>query len=185
MGERDAHGRTAASGHRPMGEHVTYRRMRADEVGRVAALVRRVHAAFVAPDESPEGRATFARYAAAEAMAARAGDHQIWLAEAGDALVGVLEVRGGAHVALLFVDGARQRRGIGRGLLGAAFGAAAAWPALTVNSTPDAVGAYERLGFVATAPPQEQHGLRFVPMRRAAGCAGAGAALSARAGCGR
>jgi GNAT superfamily N-acetyltransferase len=151
-----------------MGEELTYRPMRSDEVDRVAAFVQRVYATFVAPDESSEGRATFARYSAAEALAARAGDHLVWLAAAGDAVVGALEVRRGTHVALLFVDGAHQGRGVGRGLLTAAFGPPEAWPALTVNSTPNAVGVYERLGFAASEPLQEQNGLRFVPMRRAA-----------------
>jgi GNAT superfamily N-acetyltransferase len=151
----------------PLAEAITYRPMRPDEVDRVAAFVQRVHGTFVAPHESVEGRATFARYGAAEAMAARAAEHRVWLAAAGDAIVGALEVRGGTHVALLFVDGARHGQGIARALLEAALGPAEEWPALTVNSAPGAVAAYERLGFAATAPLREQHGMRFVPMSRA------------------
>ena len=146
---------------------VTYRAMHAGEAPAVARLVRRVYDAFVAPHESPEGRATFARYAEADAMAARAADHRVWLAERDGALIGALELRGGAHVALLFVDGAHQGRGVARGLLAAACGAdEGAWPALTVNGTPGAIAAYERLGFRAAGETREQDGLRFVPMRR-------------------
>ena len=51
----------------------------------------------------------------------------------------------------------------------AAFGPVAGWPTLTVNSAPNAAGAYERLGFVATAGQQEaDDGIRFIPMRREA-----------------
>ena len=143
------------------------------ELAEIAGFARRVYDAAIAPDESEEGRATYARYADAVAMAARAERHAWWTARAtgrdGGALVGVLEVRDGMHVSMLFVDPARQRAGIGRRLLAAAFGPPAAWPELTVNSTPGAVGAYERLGFRSMDVLQERNGLRFVPMRRATG----------------
>jgi GNAT superfamily N-acetyltransferase len=148
----------------PARDAIVHRVMRPDEAASVAGFVRRVYAAFVAPHESPEGRETFARYA--DALAARAADHRVWIALDGDAIVGALELRGDRHVSLLFVDGGRQRRGIARGLLHAAFGPAHAWPTLTVNSTPGAVDAYRRLGFVVVEPTREEHGLRFVPMRR-------------------
>ncbi|GLC24214.1 GNAT family N-acetyltransferase [Roseisolibacter agri] len=154
------------------------RAMRAEETDAAAALAQRVYDAAIAPHESPEGRASYARYASPEAMRARAANHAVTVAEEDDgALVGVLEVRDGTHVSMLFVDPRCQRAGVGRALLGHAFGAPEAWPALTVNSTPGAVDAYERLGFVAEAPGEvvERNGIRFVPMCRAAGGAGGGA----------
>lgn len=150
----------------------TYRSATPDDLPAVAAFVQRVYGIAIAPAELPEGQATFARYADAAAMAARTANHGVWVAEAGGALVGALEVRDGTHLALLFVEPAWQRSGVGRGLLAAAFGAPAAWPALTVNSTPDAVGAYARLGFVAQGPVEERHGIRSVPMRREGGQSG-------------
>jgi GNAT superfamily N-acetyltransferase len=144
----------------------------------LAAFVERIFTAHVAPTYSAEGVATFSRYGGAPAMLARRGDHRMIVAEAGGALVGLLEVRDESHVSMLFVESAHHRRGIARVLLRAAFGAEAEWPALTVNSAPDAVGAYARLGFVATAAETESGGMRFVPMRRAGGAtepAGAGA----------
>lgn len=148
--------------------------MHPDEVDAVAAFARRVYDVAIAPHESPEGRATYAAYAAPDAMRARAARHVVIVAECDGVLAGMLEVRDGAHVSMLFVDPARQRSGIARTLLAHAFGPPARWPALTVNSTPGAVGAYARLGFVADGfvadgDAIEQHGLRFVPMRRAAG----------------
>jgi uncharacterized protein (TIGR00290 family) len=144
----------------------TFRRATAAELPAVAAFVARVHAYAIAPHESPAGQATFLRWADAGAMARRAATHDVWIAELDGALAGVLEVRDGHHLSLLFVDPACQRRGIARGLLVAALGAPETWPTLTVNSAPGAVEAYARLGFVATAPIVELGGMRFQPMRR-------------------
>lgn len=148
---------------------VTCRRATLAELPAVSAFVRGVYDAQVAPTESEEGRATFAGYAGADAMAARAGTHEAWLAEREGEIVGALEVRDGTHVALLFVARDAQRQGIGRALLISAFGPTDAWPELTVNSTPGAVAAYARLGFVVEGAEEERNGLRYQPMRRPAG----------------
>lgn len=144
------------------------RQMRDGEEAAVAAFARGVFDVHVAPGYSPEGRASYERYADADAMAARAANHRVWVAEEDDAMVGVLEVRNDTHVSMLFVDTGRQRSGIARALLVAAFGPPDAWPTLTVFSAPNAVDAYARLGFEATDAEQETDGIRFVPMRRLA-----------------
>lgn len=145
---------------------LTFRPACPDEIDAASALALRVFAADAAADHAPEGVAEYERLAGADAMRARAA--RIWVAEdAGPpapTLVGMMEVRGAAHVMLLFVDRGHQRRGVARGLLAAAFGDAAGWPALTVNSTPSAEEAYRRLGFRATGPQREQNGIRYVPM---------------------
>ncbi|MGZ8467974.1 MAG: GNAT family N-acetyltransferase [Gemmatirosa sp.] len=148
---------------------ITCRAMTPDETDAVATFAHRVYAHAIAPYESAEGRTTYAAYVAPDAMRARATDHAVAVAESEGALVGMLEVRRGTHVSMLFVDPARQRAGVARRLLAHAFGPAAHWPALTVNSTPGAVGAYARLGFVVEHAEIEHDGLRFVPMRRSAG----------------
>jgi GNAT superfamily N-acetyltransferase len=147
---------------------ISVRPMAGGEEAIAAALARRVFDEHVAPLYSEEGRAAYHRYADPAAVAARAANHRLWLAEDGGDAVGVLEVRNAAHVSMLFVDTGRQRAGIARALLRAAFGPADAWPALTVFSAPNAVAAYERMGFEATGAEQETDGIRFVPMRRPA-----------------
>ena len=68
---------------------------------------------------------------------------------------------------MLFVQSSRQRGGIGRGLLAAAGALAGeADCEFTVSSSPNAVSAYERLGFRITGLEQCVHGIRFVPMQR-------------------
>lgn len=145
-----------------------YRRATLAELPAISAFVRQVYAITVAPYESVAGQATFAEYTDATAMATRTSTHVVWAAEMAGTLVGALEVRDETHVALLFVDPAFQRQGIGRGLLTVALGEPECWPALTVNSTPRAVGAYARLGFQLWGDEIEQNGLRFQPMRRRA-----------------
>jgi GNAT superfamily N-acetyltransferase len=144
----------------------TYRRAMLAELPAISAFVRQVYATSVAPYELAAGQATFARYTDAAVMATRAGTHDVWVAEMAGTLVGALEVRDETHVALLFVDPASQRQGIGRGLFFAALGQPECWPELTVNSTPRAVGAYARLGFQLWGDELEQNRLRFQPMRR-------------------
>lgn len=141
----------------------------------MSALSRRVFDAHIGALDTPECQAAFHRFASAEAMLARADGNRRWVAVAGDAIVGMLEVRGGTHIAMLFVESAYQRHGVGRGLVEAAFGPAAAWPALTVNSAPTAVGAYERWGFAPVAPVQTSpEGIVYLPMRREATIPAAG-----------
>ncbi|WP_310638539.1 GNAT family N-acetyltransferase [Delftia acidovorans] len=88
------------------------------------------------------------------------------VARQGDALAGMAALRDGRHLFHLFVGLPFQRRGLARRL----------WQALqpaihpdagsvTVNSTPFAVPAYERLGFRATSAPLEKNGVAFVPMQ--------------------
>lgn len=138
-----------------------------EEVPALAGFAQRIFTASIARAFTAEGVETFLRYADAQAMAARQDNHRLVVAEVGTSLVGVLEVRDGSHVAMLFVESPYQRQGIGRALLRAAFGPEAGWPSLTVNSAPGAEGAYERLGFVATGPEEERDGMRYLPMRRA------------------
>ena len=146
---------------------VTCRPARPQEVPALAGVAQRIFTASIAPAYTAEGVETFFRYADARAMAARQRNHRLVVAEDGTRLIGVLEIRDGSHVAMLFVESPYQRQGIGRALLRAAFGPEANWPSLTVNSAPGAEGAYERLGFVATGPEEERDGMRYLPMRRA------------------
>lgn len=149
---------------------VRYRAMRPDEAASVSALILASFDEFIGPDyEGEEGITEFRRFAAPEALAARAaGDHLVRVATVDDALAGMIEMREHNHVALLFVDKGYQRRGIARGLLEAALAdARAAVPDLervTVNSSRYGVAAYERLGFRQTGPERSVNGIVFIPM---------------------
>lgn len=122
------------------------------------------------------GRVAFRMYVGEPALAARLAQGVLALVarEAGS-VVGYAEVQGRGrvlagrdHLSLLFVDPARQRRGVARALLADILGRLRALPAppaaLTVNAAPSALAAYRRLGFVATGPLALREGAPTVPM---------------------
>jgi len=122
-----------------------------------------------------EGRRRFRAFAAVDRIAERvAADSIVLVAEtraSADRIVGMIETRDGPHVVLFFVDPEFEGRGVGRALMAAAIESRAprAGPSrwLTVNSSPNAVPIYERLGFAPMGPRTEREGILFVPMRRA------------------
>lgn len=130
----------------------------------MSSLAREVFDQFVAPHYQTEGVAEFHRYASVEALSQRhKAGHITLVAEHSGKLAGMLHLRAPCHVAMLFVQSSLQRSGIARALLASADDANCEF---TVNSSPNAVAAYERLGFRATGSEQCVHGIRFVPMQR-------------------
>jgi GNAT superfamily N-acetyltransferase len=140
-----------------------------------ARLVGEVFGQYVAPLYVAEGVVEFLTYASREAFAQRlAGGHAGFVAESerGE-LIGLVEIRDSSHISLLFVLGAWQRQGIGKELVGRAVAncrkSSPHAPVMTVNASPNSVGAYERLGFRSTGPEEERNGIRFVPMAMSLG----------------
>ncbi len=90
------------------------------------------------------------------------------VAELQGRIVGAIEVRNCDHISLFFIDGESQRKGIGQELWRRALDACLAdrpdLARLTVHSSPNAVEAYQSLGFRAEGPEQTVNGIRFVPM---------------------
>ena len=128
-------------------------------------LVWRVFSGFEAPDYSDEGVAEFKRY-----IDEGPQDEQLrlWGCFIGDDIVGVIAVRPPCHISLLFVDKAHHRRGIARSLFSTVLSEKqiiSGHDAVTVNSSPYAVEAYQHLGFVATDTEQLKNGIRYYPMR--------------------
>ncbi|PYJ23517.1 MAG: hypothetical protein DME92_00885 [Verrucomicrobia bacterium] len=114
--------------------------------------------------EPSETAAAATLYASADALSQRqVSGHATYVAERGGELVGMLHLRAPCHVAMLFVQSSLQRSGIARALLASAGDANCEF---TVNSSPNAVAAYERLGFRVTGSEQCVHGIRFIPMQR-------------------
>lgn len=124
---------------------------------------------FIGHEYSREGREAFRRYAAPEAVRFRleSGEVAFGAFDAGE-LVGVLEMRGKGHIALLFVDPRHHKRGIARALVTTALGwARQCEPDLdrvTLNSSPYARPFYLHLGFEPLGPESEEHGIRSTPM---------------------
>lgn len=150
-------------------DEVSIRRMNIGEEERVCMLARGVFNEFVAPLYSQEGIHEFLRYVEPRVMATRSmTNHFTLLAEEGDNPVGIIELRDYNHVSLLFVVKEAQGRGVARRLLHEALKLCRLGnPDLSdvsVHSSPNAVGAYERLGFRPKGPEKSEHGIRYIPM---------------------
>ena len=145
-----------------------YRQIESFETAEVAVLAREVFDQFVAPHYQPDGISEFHRYASADALSQRhESDHVTLVAEHSGELVGMLHLRKPRHVAMLFVRSSFQHKGIGRKLLAAAAALVDERDCeFTVNSSPNAVPAYEHLGFHVIAAEQCVHGIRFISMRK-------------------
>ena len=133
----------------------------------VTALIVKVFAKYVGPGFAPAGVDNFLAFVEPAAISLRLAVKSFMLtARCRGQLVGVVEVSDGHHIALLFVNEAFHRRGIGRRLVEAALARCELLPPgeLTVNSSPYAVPVYGRLGFCRLGPEEEKDGIRFVPM---------------------
>jgi GNAT superfamily N-acetyltransferase len=146
---------------------ILYRQIQPAEIAAASVLAREAFDQFVASHYQPEGVSEFHRYASAEALGRRhLAGHLTLVADLSGELVGMLHLRERSHVAMLFVRSSHHRRGIGRGLLSAARKLLGnSDRGFTVNSSPNAVPAYERLGFRITGSEQCIHGIRFIPMQ--------------------
>lgn len=137
-----------------------------DDLAEAARLSSEVFAQSVAPLYSAEGTRVFLEYASAGAWLER---HRLgqrtWLALEDGRVIGVLHIRDGDHISMFFVDGAHQRGGVGRRLLSHVVEKLGV-SQLTVNSSPNSVEAYAKLGFVAVGPEEQRSGIRFTPMKK-------------------
>jgi len=76
---------------------------------------------------------------------------------------GVIELKEGRHVAMLFVDPESQNKGIGSELFSEVM-AYARTEIITVSASLNSVSAYLKYGFVCTGEPDEKSGLKYQPM---------------------
>jgi len=120
----------------------------------------------VAPSLSAQGVETFAKVAAQQAFAERMmGDNLMLVCVADGALTGLIELKEGRHVAMLFVAPGWQRRGVGKRLVNAALEQARAH-VVTVRASLPSVPAYERYGFAMAGEVGEFSGLVYQPMEK-------------------
>lgn len=127
----------------------------------------------VASTLGDEGIATFRNVAAAEALAARiTQDNLMWLAEVAGQPAGLIELKQGRHIAMLFITPELQRRGIGRRLVAEAIKRARS-DVLTVSASLPSVPAYLGYGFRRSGDVGESMGIIYQPMELRADRVGA------------
>ena len=139
-----------------------------EEAG-VIDLVSTVFNEFVAPLYSQEGVSEFMKYLRGDELAQRIrSGNFVLLAKFDVDIIGVVEVRDNSHIAMLFVKGSHQKKGIGKELLKRAVEKCKIRNPdihkITVNSSPNAVSAYRTMGFNALEREQVVNGIRFTPM---------------------
>jgi ribosomal protein S18 acetylase RimI-like enzyme len=132
-------------------------------------LIWSVFLEFEAPEYSDEGIREFKDFIAPEAIKQRLLKKLFcWGCFDNEKIVGVIATRPPCHIALLFVDKEHHRQGIARKLFNTAidfYKRKDECHEMTVNSSPYAVEAYRRLGFIDTGTAQVINGIRFVPMK--------------------
>jgi GNAT superfamily N-acetyltransferase len=148
---------------------ITYRIMKHGEEAAIVDLVLRVFAEFIAPQYSQEGIAEFKKFACTDALADRfLAGNAILLAESKQSIIGVIEIRENDHVALLFVERSHQRKGIAKELLLRSIEVCRERNTdinrISVNSSPNAFGAYQKMGFTGDRDEKVVNGIRFIPM---------------------
>lgn len=142
------------------------RKLTHDDLPRVSALCLDAFMLAVAPSLSAQGVETFARVAAVQAFSDRMeGDNLMLVCVADGAIAGLIELKEGRHVAMLFVAPGWQRRGIGMRLMSAALEQARG-EAVTVRASLSSVTAYESYGFSFAGDVGEFAGLVYQPMEK-------------------
>lgn len=119
----------------------------------------------VAGSLSDEGIATFTAISSADAFSERMkADNRMLVAEGKNGeILGVVELKEGRHIAMLFVTPSQQKGGIGRGLLTAVLKYARS-ETVTVSASLPSVPAYQKYGFKLAGDVGELSGLVYQPM---------------------
>lgn len=153
-------------------DELTYKPIAEGQIQLISDMVWEVFLQFEAPDYPDEGIATFKAFIDPERLTTeiKAGSYMIYGCFEGDMPVGVIALRQGKHISLLFVKSSHHRRGIAKKLLEFAVQhIIREYPGakeLTVNSSPYAIDVYRRLGFTPTDKIQEMSGIIFMPMKK-------------------
>ncbi len=95
------------------------------------------------------------------------GNYPTYGAFEGDKMAGMLGIRNGNHISLLFVKDVYHKKGIGRELLLFAFRQAKVFGTdeFTVNAAPYATEFYHKIGFEDISHEITADGIRFTPMQ--------------------
>jgi GNAT superfamily N-acetyltransferase len=146
-----------------------YRLMAEEDAGKVYELTKKVFDRFVAHTFEQKGIEEFYEIINPESILRRREEnHFALIAEVDKDIVGIIEIKANDHISLLFVDEKFQNKAIARSLIKQSIDLCLEnKPDLTeisVNSSPNAIRIYEKLGFKQTGPEQLFEGIRFIPM---------------------
>ncbi|MEM5529441.1 GNAT family N-acetyltransferase [Gammaproteobacteria bacterium AS21] len=144
---------------------MSIRKLENKDVEAVSELCMASFSKSVAASLSEEGVATFSKIAASDAFHHRMTEDNVMLvAQCDGKIEGVIELKEGRHVAMLFVDPDRQMKGVGRELLASALTYARV-DTVTVSASLSSVVAYKKYGFECKGDVAESAGLIYQPMQ--------------------
>jgi GNAT superfamily N-acetyltransferase len=143
---------------------VIVRKMEEKDVEAVSATCMASFLRSVADTLTEEGVSTFSNIATSNAFLDRMkGDNLMLVAEKDGKIEGVIELKEGRHVAMLFISPEYQKQSIGRKLLSTALNHAKV-ETITVSASLSSVHAYEQYGFECKGETEESAGLVYQPM---------------------
>jgi GNAT superfamily N-acetyltransferase len=133
-------------------------------------LIKKVYDEFVSVDYSDEGNRFFYDWINPSRIAERQKQqNNILLAIIDTGLAGMIEIRDGRFISLLFVDKEYHGQGIAKKLVEEALKECLARDAkietVFVHASPFSIPVYEKLGFEASGEMKEEHGIKYLPMK--------------------
>lgn len=140
------------------------RKMEEKDIEAVSTVCLASFSKSIAGTLSDKGVSTFSEIAASSAFLKRMKEDNLMLvAECGGEIEGVIELREGRHVAMLFVEPEKQMKGIGKKLLLSALRYARV-DTVTVSASLPSIPAYKKYGFECKGDIAESAGLVYQPM---------------------
>ena len=145
------------------------RRARSFEWEPAMELAFKVFLKFEALEYGPEGIRSFAEFVSDETLKKLflQGNYLLFVAVEDDKIIGLISLRSGNHISLLFVDPKYHRCGVGTALvkyLQSYLLLHTKQQKLTVNAAPYGIPFYHRLGFRDTGVETKKDGIIYTPM---------------------
>lgn len=132
-------------------------------------LAYRVFLKYEAKQYGKEGTDNFAKFLTSPSLEKmfKAGKYIVYIATIDKKVIGVISVRTGNHISLLFVDEKYHRQGVGGQLIKAIQNYLLEntdFQKVTVNASPYGIPFYENTGFKATGEETVTDGIIYTPM---------------------
>lgn len=132
-------------------------------------LAFKVFLKYEAMEYGPEGIRNFAEFVTDESLKKLflQGSYLLFVAVENEKIIGLISLRSGNHISLLFVDQEYHRRGVGTSLvkyLQSYMLMHTRQQKLTVNAAPYGIPFYHRIGFKDTGYETKKDGIIYTPM---------------------
>jgi len=132
-------------------------------------LAFKVFLKYEAAEYGEEGIRSFAEFVTDEALKKMflIGEYLLFVALDGEKIVGLISLRSGNHISLLFVDDKYHRKGIGSALIKCLqehLLKNTRYEKMTVFASPYGIPFYHKVGFHDTGKQTKREGIIFTPM---------------------